>query len=280
MSRSILAIADKPGWSVDNQVSQVIAGLPQFSWTKVFHYQTPESLANLGLAKLGAAHDLIWCANHSTGHKFLKDFEALNHPRVLVTFRSWRYKPEAISFIQSGLVKGVTAISHDLADHLGAHFNPVRYISDSVPEFFRPSRPRRIGFVGVPDEYKGFPMIAEAVKRCGFELVSAIRPTKHGAVSYRQDAMPSFYESCDALVVASEQEGSGSILLEAMAMNVPALTTRVGVATELDCLHVDRTVEGIEAGLRRLFGRDQVFPEFSVDAVNKKYAQLFEDILK
>ncbi len=183
--------------------------------------------------------------------------------------------------MKSGLVKAATAVSRDLAAHVAEFFNPVHYISEAVPGIFRPSRPRRIGFVGEPDKYKGFPLIEKAVENCGFELFIAPRETDPGFGNFRpQSEMPKFYESCDAVVVASEQEGGGTIAMEAQAMNVPVLTTRVGVAAHLDCLYIDRSVEGIEAGLRRLFGNSKVFPEFSVAAVNAKWAALFEDLLK
>src|SRR6185436_5029126 len=137
---SILAIIDKPGWSVDNQVSQVISGSPQFSWTKVFHRQPGD------LAQAASKHDIIWCANHSSGPKFWKELEASKCSRILCTFRSWRYGEKAIPFMRSSMVHSVTAISPMLRDHIAAYRTPVHYVPDAVPDFFRPSRPRRIGF--------------------------------------------------------------------------------------------------------------------------------------
>jgi len=270
---SILAIIDKPRWAVDNQVSQVISGLGEYSWTKVFHGDKRD------LEQLGREHDLIWCGNHNTGPRYRKAFEALNHPRVLITFRSWRYKETVIPFVTSGLVKAATAVSRDLAAHVAEFISPVHYISEAVPGVFHPSRPRRIGFVGDVDEYKGFPLIERAVENCGFELLVAPRLSDEYGANLPQSDMPIFYESCDAVVVASEQEGGGTIAMEAMAMNVPVLTTRVGVAANLDCQYIERSVESIESGLRKLFGRSKVFPEFSVESVNDKWADLFKELL-
>lgn len=276
--KSILAIVDKPGWSVDNQTSQVISGLSQFLWTKIFHqaFRGP----NVDLPGLIKAHDIVWCTNHGTARKLSPILTAVKPPRVVVTFRSWRYRDDIKPFITSGVARAVTAISPDLTEHVMEFFPACRYIPDAVPDFFKPSRPRRIGFVGEPDEYKGFPLIEDAVARCGFELFVAPMETDPLIGNRRgQDEMPRFYEMCDAVVVASEQEGGGTIAMEAMAMNVPVLTTRVGLASNLDCLYVDRSVDGIEAGLRRLFGRSKVFPEFSVENVNRQYAALFEELL-
>ncbi len=272
---SILAIIDKPRWAVDNQVSQVISGLGEYSWKKVFHEHGDKVL------ELAAKSDIVWCANHMTGARFKTVFEQIRHPRVLVTFRSWRYDEfRVIPLMKSGLVQTATAVSRDLTEHVADFFNPVHYISEAVPGIFHPSRVPRIGFVGDTDEYKGFPLIQKAVENCGFQLLVAPRLSSDHGKNLPQSEMPAFYESCDAIVVASEQEGGGSIAMEAMAMNIPVLTTRVGVAANLDCIYIARNVEIIEAGLRRLFGRAKVFPEFSTEAVNEKWAALFKDLLR
>lgn len=270
---SILAIIDKPRWAVDNQISQIAERLGDYRWSKIFHGDGTD------VAKIGHEFDLIWCGNHHTGPRYREAFEALQHPRVLITFRSWRYKETVEPFLTSGLVHVATAVSRDLTAHVSKFFSPAHYISEAVPGLFHPSRVRRIGFVGEPVKYKGFPLIQKAVANCGFELAVAPRISDEHGVNVPQSEMPAFYESCDAVIVASKQEGGGTIAMEAMAMNVPVLTTRVGVAADLDCLFIERSVEGIEAGLRKLFGRSKVFPEFSIEAVAEKWDALFKEML-
>jgi len=277
--KSILAIADKPNWAVDIRVKQIFKQLTQYKVTEVYHTRINSDV----IRDLAPKHDAVWCCNHDTGPRHWPVFTELKHPRVFVTFRSWRYRVEAVPFINSGLVKAVSAVSRRLSAHIQEQTKlPVVYIPEGVPDFFTPTRMPFIGFVGRPDEYKGYPMIKEAVRRCGFRL--AVAPQSEncsitGGKLRPQTDMPDFYASCDAIVVASLQEGGGTIAMEAMAMNIPVLTTQVGVAADLDCIYIERSVEGIEAGLKKLFGRSKVFPEFSVPVVCEQYAKLFDMVL-
>ena len=47
-------------------------------------------------------------------------------------------------------------------------------------------------------------------------------------------AMPKFYKSIDCLVLASRSEGCNNPTLEALAMNKPVISTKVGIAKELE----------------------------------------------
>lgn len=275
----ILCIVDTPGWAVDIRATNVAKRLTQYDWTLKFHSKENSNMVR----QLGPAHDLIWCANHDVGPKYPQAFTEIRHPRVVVTFRSWRYRPEAVPFIQSGQVHAVTAVNQALTAHVSEFYTPVHYIAEGIADFFKPTRVPIIGFVGRPDEYKGFPLIQAAVHKCGFELRVAPQSARclvSGQSKRAHEEMPAFYESCDAIVVASLNEGAGTIAMEAMAMNIPVLTTRCGVAADLDALYIERSVEGIEAGLLRLFGRAKVLPTFTVARESAAYATVFDGLLQ
>lgn len=265
--KSILAIVDTEGWAVDLRVSQVISALDQYRWTKVFHREAAHAIST-------STHDLLWLANHGAAHRFRSDIAERRHPRVLLTFRSWRYRETVPDVVRRGAIHAISAVSWPLVYHCQAEFGrSVHYTPEGIAECFVPSRVPVIGFVGSTDEYKGFPLIVEAVRRCGFELRVAPR---EGARP--QLEMPAFYESCNAIVVASENEGFGTIAVESMAMNIPVLTTEVGVAASLDCLYIERTVDGIARGLMQLFGRSKVLPQFSIEKTSLAHERVFEEM--
>lgn len=270
MKTTILAVADIPGWIVSRCVDEMISGIPEFSWTKRFWTETSHE----EMAALVAVHDIVYLANWDQGPHYATVFDAALHPRVVVTVRSWRFSPQAMIFLQRH-ARAVTTVNKELSEHCRRYCGDVSYIPDGISRYLVPSRRRRVGFVGDRCAYKGFPLIEAACRRVDAELVVAPR----GEGQLAPVDMPGWYELVDCVVVASEAEGFGTVAVEAMAMNCPVLTTDVGTAKDLRCLRVERSVEGIVAGLDQLFGRDQVWPRFRWEAVNREFSVLFEGLV-
>jgi glycosyltransferase involved in cell wall biosynthesis len=129
--------------------------------------------------------------------------------------------------------------------------------------------------MGETTHYKGFPVIKAACDQLGFDLFVA--PRGEDQIDY--DQMPKqFYQQIDCLVVGSINEGMNTGPFEAMAMNVPVLTTDVGEARELDCIKIERSIESIKAALLKLFGRSQVWPKYSWANVCKQWESVFDSI--
>ena len=264
----VLCVVDKPGWAVDFCADMLIGALPEIEWSKIYH----TDVSPIELVHLLDANDVIYLANRDYGVKYEQAFQNRQHPRVVVTFRSWRYQRRDIQFA-SQYAAAVTAPCRSLADEMARHHPCVTYIPDSVDQRFCPSRPVRVGFAGTPHPpgYKGLHLIAIAVAEFGGVLVRAVQD--NGRIVPRDD-MPRWYESVDCVIVASENEGFGLVAVEAMAMNVPVLTTCVGIAAELDCIYIPRSVPGVVRGLNRLFGRAQV-REFSPRRVASQFREVF-----
>ncbi len=276
MKPSILCVADVPGWAVDNCTAAMIAGMPEFDWTKIYWTQT----SGVEMARLISEHDICYLGNHDYGPRFADEFHHVRYRmgskrplRIVVTFRSFRYQRNAVDFA-ADYAMVVTAPCPKLAAELLPRCADTRYIPDGIPEMFAPSRPLRVGFVGEAGDYKGTSLIEQACREIGAEFVAATRQQAR-----RYEDMPRFYcENVDVIVVASLAEGFCAPLVEAMAMNVPVITTDVGVASELDCIKIPRSVDGIVKGLDRLFGRRQVWPQFSWKKVNQQFRELLQGV--
>lgn len=88
--------------------------------------------------------------------------------------------------------------------------------------------------------------------------------------------MPDFYRQIDCLVVASSSEGCNNPTLSALAMNKPVISTKVGIAEELEGVTlVERNVESIKKALRHVSGRIQILEKYTWDIVAAQYHNLY-----
>lgn len=132
-----------------------------------------------------------------------------------------------------------------------------------------------VGFVGSKFnmEYKGFNLIQEACKLLGIDLITT--GDKYPDIISREK-MPAFYEKIDCLCIASMGEGTNNPTLEALAMNKPVVSTRTGIAEELEgVILVDRTVESIMQGIRKIYTRKNILENYTWDQIAKKYYNLY-----
>ena len=147
----------------------------------------------------------------------------------------------------------------------------VVYIPNGVDEELF-NRKFVVGFVGAKDsmEHKGFSLIKKACDELGLELI-----VKCGDDSYEK--MRYFYNDIKCLALASLSEGCNNPTLEALAMNIPVISTAVGIASELEGVTiVDRDVESIKQALRKLSGRIQILEKYTWEKIAKKYHNLYE----
>lgn len=153
----------------------------------------------------------------------------------------------------------------------------VTYIPNGVDEKLF-DRKFIVGFVGDNTDgrdHKGYQLVKQA---CG-ELELELKIAHSGQAKDAQpfEAMPEFYRSIDCLVLASKSEGCNNPTLEALAMNKPVISTRVGIAEELEGVTlVDRDVGSIKKALRRLSGRIQILESYTWKNIARRYRELYD----
>ena len=103
--------------------------------------------------------------------------------------------------------------------------------------------------------------------------------------------VPTYMNACDVLVLVSKAEGSPNVIKEAMACNLPIVSTDVGDVTEIidsteGCYICDGDPEGVAAQLmnalrlnKRTDGRKRIL-SLSMDSreIAKKIVRIYEDI--
>jgi glycosyltransferase involved in cell wall biosynthesis len=174
-----------------------------------------------------------------------------------------------------------------------------------------------LGAVGRLSAEKGFDLLVRAVGRLigaghDLALVIAGEGDERGALEaliaelalrdrvrllgYRADVLPVF-EAMDGFVLSSLREGLPNVVLEAMALGVPVLSTRVAGVPRLirdgeNGLLIDPgSVGGLEAGILRLAGdedlrhrlaragRATVEGAYSFESRMRKLAAIYDDLL-
>ena len=126
---------------------------------------------------------------------------------------------------------------------------------------FQP-RQIKVGWVGNERDYslpyKGVPLIREAVgllnKRYKSRFVFVTSPAKYPKIITHLE-MAKHYRKLDVFVCASEAEGCSNVVNEALACGVPVVSTRVGIAPELESgglICVDRDSRSIAEGIEQM----------------------------
>ena len=199
-------------------------------------------------------------------------------------------------------VDGVIVKSREMADRLKRK-KDVYVIPHEVDlELFRPMnceqarialgldlQKKYLLFAASPDiPVKRFPLakaVAERLRRQNPEIELLAVHTEP------QDRLPFFMNACDALVFTSYQEGSPNVVKQAMACNLPIVSTDVGDVREIigrtdGCYLCEPDVQEFSERLadvlrhgQRTQGREQV-QHLSGPAVAQRIIQVYEQVLR
>lgn len=127
------------------------------------------------------------------------------------------------------------------------------------------------GFVGASHSYehKGYFIAKQACDELGIELKVA---QEH---NYTHEQMPEFYKQIDCLLIPSLSEGCNNPTLEALSMNVPVISTNVGIAKILGCVIIERDVESLKIALLNLNRRFLILSDYTYKSIAEKYKSLY-----
>lgn len=224
------------------------------------------------------AYDIIQVV-HSGGITRIKDYLLSHKDRVFTTLASQRTleglfdnKKDLIEIYKKTVC--CVALSRRLQVELQNLDELVKvvYIPNGVDiKLFNSSF--TVGFVGIKDsnKHKGYGMVQKACDELNLTLKTA-------SGNIPTEKMPDFYRQINCLVIPSESEGCNNPTLEALAMNKLVISTRSGIAEELDgVILVDRTVEDIKRTLREVSGRIQILGSYTWKNIASRYRELYEN---
>jgi glycosyltransferase involved in cell wall biosynthesis len=127
------------------------------------------------------------------------------------------------------------------------------------------------GFVGAKGSYehKGYYLAKQACDELGIELKVAHEHT------YTHEQMPEFYKQIDCLLIPSLSEGCNNPTLEALSMNIPVISTDVGIAKILGCVIIDRDIESLKTALLNLNRRFLILSDYTWPKIAEQYKSLY-----
>ncbi|MDQ7783573.1 MAG: glycosyltransferase [Desulfomonilaceae bacterium] len=182
--------------------------------------------------------------------------------------KKYMFSPEKVAVCRSGLENAdrIVALSRDLVE-MAHSLSPIEekaaviYNSVEIPEpVWKKSRdprtPFRIGCAGIFKYAKGLPYLFKATAQIRnlrpvvLEIVGTVRESEEQTYDYmvtgtgiddvivrkpplEHDEIPDWLRSLDVFVLPSVTEGCPNILMEAMAVGVPAVATRTGAVPDL-----------------------------------------------
>ena len=257
MSR-IAIVTDGQGWVVD-RISRIYQR--HIPGVEVFYHS---AMTADGLVYLANHFDLIHFNNFFV--EGLQPFFSVCPVPTVISVRSFRYG-EAITQLTPTLF-------HVIHPDMLPSFSRATCIPDGIDlERFKPARRFRVGMACHPmySEFKGLDMLREAAAGLDVDVVHA--------ADLPHEEMAEFYRSLDLYVCASESEGFSAPLAECMAMNIPVMSTRTGIATYLSGLHVvDRNVQALREGLLAHVTRHRI-AELSWPTVCVRIENLYQGLI-
>ena len=256
--RRIALITDGQGWIVD-RISRIyqhyVPGI------EVFY---PSVLSVEGLSHIIRNFDLVHFNNFFV--EGLQPFFSIAPIPTIVSIRSFRFSNTITSMTPS--------LFHVIHPDMAQVFQPSVFISDGIDlDRFRPDRKFRVG-MACHDTYtafKGLDLLLEAASGLDMEIVHVS--------SLPHDEMKKFYQSIDLYVCASESEGFSAPVVECMALNIPVMSTRTGVASYLPGIQVvGRTVAEIREGLLAHMTRHRVI-DLAWPSICMKISDMYQTLL-
>jgi len=260
----IIILPDGLEWIVDRNCREVVNNLKDIEFTVIPYTK----ISVKDFIEQANKHDLV----HYFNWDIRRFADALPHIKkpLLISVLSHRYN-KFINKIKDRPNTWFHVINPDLL----YDFPNSEYIPEGIFSQFKPDHEFTVGFAGYKDvrthDYKGVYLIKRACENLGVKFKPAL-----GDV--HPDKMPDYYRSIDLYVCASEAEGFSTAVMECMAMNVPVITVNTGVPRQYGITKIERSVEGIEQGIKAFYTQDQV-KEYSWSNISLKYKKLYGEIL-
>lgn len=164
-------------------------------------------------------------------------------------------KPMVVTLHGTDLRSKVGVFFAKKADHvvtvnkkMAESFDNASVISCGVADYFKPSKKKKIVYIGVLSRQKGVDILLKAMEGIsnaelfiiGYgkefvepELIKKLPKNVILIDKVPNRILPFVYESCDLVVLPSREESASQVIREALAVGVPIVATNVGGVPEI-----------------------------------------------
>ena len=283
--RLLNIVGDNKGWAIPNRAKNLAVHLGEyFDITDFFQWDLPEDFND---------YDLIHM-HHPVPNKKINDITTKWGAEV----SSERELLRVLNLKICEKADFVIAKNQYLFHKIRGLCKLCYYIPNGVDtKLFKPDA-IRVGWVGndtSSEEYrlhKGTDLIGKACQELDYELRGLFKvvfvkdPSCYPEI-YPQKDVVNFYKSLDVFVLASKTEGSSNVVLEALAMGLPVVTTKVGNWNRLNksglIISVERNIKSIRDGIRkavqdRIKRRQIVKLDFNWASHARQYLDIYRKI--
>lgn len=201
-----------------------------------------------------------------------------NHPeKFVITAVNER------SFLDS---YGITSLPHleymvqscnvatSLSEHIAKRYG-IKYIPNGI-DFDMFSRERRavVGFIGTASDNKGYFDLKKVCEELKLNLLSICYDEKN----LPQEQMFDIYRKMDVFVHPSKSEGCSNVVLEALAMNIPVITTKTGMWKDLErfVTFIEPSYVSIKEALLKYSPREYLRENYDWKNICKEYEKLYD----
>jgi len=285
MKRLLNIVGENKGWAIPNRAKNLAPYLKEyFDITDYFKWDLPDNFND---------YDLIHMHHPVLNEKILGintvwGFEA----------SSERLLPKILNSGICEKANFIIAKNKNIHKILYPKYRTCHLMSNGVDtKLFKPN-PIRVGWVGNDSSskeyeiYKGTDLIGQACEKLNtdlqglFNIVFVKDPSQYPAI-FPQEKVVEFYKTLDVFVLASEAEGSSNVVLEALAMGIPVVTTKVGNWEHLArfgaVILVERTVEAIKEGIQiaiqeKITQRRMVEQSYNWANHAKQYLKIYKQV--
>lgn len=266
----ILLLIDGQGWVLDRIAQGVIEKLShKYNFITLPYASTSDAQYLKQASKADLVHYQNWDIR-------IPDALVKTKCPVLISVRSHRFPTSFPAFVYNTEKKFDV---HTITPQIQEKFPGSVYIPDPIFESISntPIEPFRVGMAFQNNShnrlYKGVLLVEEVCNELGCEFVplpGTLPPEK----------MPDWFKSLNLYVCASENEAASTPVLECMALNVPVITTDVGIPSLLNVHKILRTKKSISDMIQRFFTRSQVLPAYSWDYVIPQIDDLYTKLIQ
>lgn len=267
----VLLLIDGQGWVLDRLAQELIDTLSDVYEFSTYPYT---KITDSQYTDMAGKVDLV----HYQNWDIRIPYGLLKSPcPIVISIRSHRFPQSFRDFVKSLKDNGSRFMLHTITPQIQNKFPGSIYIPDPLfKEYYRIQKPFKVGMAYQDNEpnkiYKGYYLVEQACRELGCEFVPL--PGNLPA-----EKMADWYKSINLYVCASVNEAMSTPVMERLALNLPVVTTDVGIPSLLNIHKCERTVSSIKDAISRFYTSPQVLPAYTWDTIRDRYVGLYNNLI-
>jgi len=261
------------GWSIHNTYKAFVKYIPNITFdivegNKISLAEFYDKAKNFDLVHL------FYTCGIDKFIEYVRD----NYSKCIVTIVNERTMAAVVNDERSNLeeIFSTCRILTSVSKKMAEEYEGI-YIPNGVNlDIFKEEKRNVVGFIGTETVNKGIFLLRKVCKDLNLELLELL----YGKNQVPYEEMYKQYKKMSVLVLPSESEGCSNVVLEALSMNIPVITTKTGIWQDLQdyVMFVDLSYNSLRNALRKYSTRKFINDNFNWITICKKYEEVYNAI--